>query len=108
MKYLNIDDFASSIPLLKGDVYWANGEPHGAFKEFTIQLINQGCFTVDEVKHAMRKRYPNASEKTIYSQIYHATNIKGTEKDKMRLPYKAVIDKNGIISFDKKFPAGKW
>lgn len=103
-----IEDFVKDIPFIKGKPYWSNGEPRGAVKEFFIHLVDEGCFTVQEIQEQMRARYPEIKEGTIRGYPRHATNINGIEKDKNRLPFKAIIDEMGIIKFDKNFPAGSW
>ena len=104
----NIEEFVKTIPLLTGKSFWSNGEPRGAVKEFFIQLVNEGCFTVEEIQNEMRKRYPEIKEGTVKGYPWHATNKNGLEQDKRRCPYKAVIDEQGIVKFDERFPAGRW
>ena len=108
MKNISIQEVAEKIPLMKGKSFWSNREPRGAVKEFFIQLVNEGRFTVEEIQNEMRKRYPEIREGTVNGYPRHATNEHGLDQDKMRFPYKAVIDDYGIIKFDKNFPAGSW
>ena len=99
---------AKKSPLLKGKSFWSNGEPRGAVKSFFIQLVDEGCHTVEEIQKAMQTRYPEIKEGTIKGYPRHATNVDGTEQDKNRFPYKAIINASGIIYFDKNYPSGSW
>ncbi len=105
---MKIEDFVKTIPMLIGKPFWSNGEPRGAVKNFFIELVEEGRFTVAETQDEMRKRYPEIKEGTVKGYPRHATNVNGIDKDKSRLPYKAIIDKNGIIKFDKNYPSGNW
>jgi hypothetical protein len=98
----------SKVPLLQGKPYWANGEPRGAVKSFFIRLVTEGCYTVGQIQDAMRERYPEIKEGTVIGYPRHAVNINGVFEDKQRFPYKAEIDSNGIIRFNKNFPRGSW
>ncbi|MFQ3224620.1 MAG: hypothetical protein ACI8Z5_000870 [Lentimonas sp.] len=108
MKNLIAEEFAKTIPLIVGKPFWSNGEPRGAVRSFFIQMVDQGRFTVEEIQHEMRSRYPDIKEGTVKGYPRHATNENGIDKDKTRMPYKAIIIASGIIRFDKTSPSGSW
>lgn len=105
---ISIDEFKNKVPFMKGKPYWSNGEPRGAAKQFFVTMVEASCFTVNEIQEAMKERYPEIKEGTLKGYPRHATNEKGDDKDKNRMPYKAVIDAEGIIKFDKNYPRGSW